>query len=494
MVQFSCMENVKETFLWYDLETFGTNASYDRIAQFAAQRTDTDLNPVGSPETLYCKLSPDYFPDPGACLVTGITPQTVKDRGLIEYDFISRINRMMSVPGTCTVGFNNIRFDDEFIRNALYRNLMDPYAREYKNGCSRWDIIDLVRACHDFRPGRICWPPSKETGNPDFRLTSLTKANSIDQTGAHDAFVDVNATIAVAKLVKENEPRLFDYYLKLRDKRFVRNILNLHSCEALLHVNSIYTRPEGCTSLIVPLTSCTGQDNTIWFFDLRKDPAALITAPEEELAGAPGLGKLAANKCPFIAKTNTLDSAGYKRLGLDRDICMKHLDLIKQNIRSIIVKLRNLEPDYEPVDDPDFKIYSGFFPDTDKKLFSVVLATPPEQKLSLNFTFTDPRCTEMVLRHTCRNWPEKLSKEQLEEWKSFSEKRLTSPPVDESRSLKRTEMIISAGLNPNSGLDQDKKDVLLNLLAYDRSLRRYLGMPALSESTLSEILSGNYAG
>ena len=488
------MENVKETFLWYDLETFGTNSAYDRIAQFAAQRTDMDLNPVGSPETLYCKLSPDYFPDPGACLVTGITPQTVKARGMVEYEFISRINRMMSVPGTCTCGFNSIHFDDEFIRNALYRNLMDPYAREYKNGCSRWDIIDLVRACHDLRPGKIVWPPSKETGNPDFRLTSLTKANNIDQTGAHDAFVDVNATIAVAKLVRDSEPRLFDYYLRLRDKKNVRNILNLQSCEPLIHVNSIYTRPEGCTSLIVPLTTCTGQENTIWYFDLRKDPTALITASETEVARVAGLGKLATNKCPFIAKTNTLDRAGYKRLALDWDICMTHLEQIKANIKGIVVKLRQQESSFAPVDDPDFRIYSGFFPDSDRKLFSVVLATPPEQKLSLNFSFTDPRCSEMVFRHTCRNWPEKLTAEQLEEWKAFAVKRLDYPLDDNIKSLKRIEMEISAGLNPGSGLDEGKREVLKSLLAYDRSLRRYLGMPELSESRISAILSGSYEG
>jgi exodeoxyribonuclease-1 len=56
------------------------------------------------------------------------------------------------------VGYNSLRFDDEVTRNTLYRNLYSPYDREWQNGNSRWDIIDMVRACHDLRPEGIVWP------------------------------------------------------------------------------------------------------------------------------------------------------------------------------------------------------------------------------------------------------------------------------------------------------------------------------------------------
>ena len=154
-----------ETFFWYDLETFGLNSRYDRIAQFAGVRTDMDLAVIEDPIILYCKLSDDYLPDPLACMITGITPQVVQDKGMIERDFIAKINEIFSQKGTCAVGYNSLRFDDEFVRNTLYRNLFDPYQREYDEGRSRWDLLDLVRAAHDLRPKGLVWP-KKESGKP----------------------------------------------------------------------------------------------------------------------------------------------------------------------------------------------------------------------------------------------------------------------------------------------------------------------------------------
>ena len=115
-----------QSFLFYDLETFGLDSRADRIAQAALVRTDMELRVIDDPIVLLCRIAPDYLPSPSSCLVTGITPQQTLKDGICEADFIKRINEEFSRPGTTTLGFNSISFDDEFIRNCLYRNLMDP--------------------------------------------------------------------------------------------------------------------------------------------------------------------------------------------------------------------------------------------------------------------------------------------------------------------------------------------------------------------------------
>ncbi len=220
---------------WYDYETFGIDPRYDRLSQFAGIRTDEDLNIISDPLTLYCKPANDCLPDPYACMITGITPQKALADGINEVEFISSIHKEFSTPGTCIAGYNNIRFDDEFTRNALYRNFFNAYSHEWQHGNSRWDIIDTVRLTRALRPEGIIWP--EQDGKPSIRLELLTKANNIKHEAAHDAMSDVYATIAVAKLIKEKQPRLYDYIYGMRKKGEVSKQINLRTRDALLHVS-----------------------------------------------------------------------------------------------------------------------------------------------------------------------------------------------------------------------------------------------------------------
>lgn len=471
------MRSFSESFFWYDLETFGLNPSYDRIAQFAGQRTDLDLNPIGDPVILYCKLSADYIPDPAACLVTGITPQEVKAKGLPESEFIEKINNLFSVPGTCVCGFNSLRFDDEFIRNTLYRNFLDPYQREWKNGNSRWDILDLVRACHDFRPEGINWPSPSEKGNPVFKLTEMTAANNIEQIGAHDAMVDVNATIAVARLIKRVQPRLFNHYLGLRSKVEAKNYLNPQDTpKPVLHTCAAFTNPKGCTSLIVPITPHVTNENSIVCFDLTKDIAPLLSAKSEDVFKVNGVIKVAVNKVPFLARPNALKSADYQRLGIDFAACMSRYEEITKHRTELIVKIRaNADDEFQSPDDPDFQIYSKFFSDYDKRLFSVIRQTPPEQRLNLKLDFEDPRCSQMLWRHVCRNYPLVLDEQNLAKWKSFSSTRLLCPPGDPINDINFVSRKIDEKLADTS-LDARQKEILSKLREYMLSLKRFVGL------------------
>lgn len=466
-----------ESFFWYDLETFGLNPSYDRIAQFAGIRTDLNLNPIEEPVVLYCRLSADYLPDPEACIVTGITPQIVKQKGFAECEFIEKINNIFSKKGTCVCGFNSIRFDDEFIRNTLYRNFFDPYEREWKNDCSRWDIIDLVRATHDLRPNGINWPAPKDNGNLSFKLTELTKANNIDQTGAHDALVDVYATVAVAKLIKEKQGKLFEHFLKLRNKIEVKNLIDIQGeLKPLLHTNPLFTSSKGCSSLILPLTPKTNQDNTIWCFDLAKDPSVLISADAEHVQNALGLFHISVNKSPFLAPINVIKSEEYQRIGIDVGLCMTHFQQIRDNYSKIILNLRNsVGTEYPQLEDPDFALYSKFFTDYDKNLFSVIRNTPPEQRLNLNLKFMDARCDEMLKRHVFRNYPQCLNAEQLQEYKSFAATRLLSPPGNPINDIFFVQRKIEEKLGAVNVSDRDVQ-TLTQLKEYVCSLKKYIGI------------------
>jgi len=468
--------NNKETFFWYDLETFGLNPAFDRIAQFAGQRTDMDLNPIGEEIVYYCKLSQDYLPDPLACLVTGITPDEVNRKGKCESEFIEAVNNELSIPGTCTVGFNSIRFDDEFIRNTLYRNFLNPYLREWKNRNSRWDIINLVRACHDLRPTGISWPEkNQKTGNPIFKLTSITKANNINQVGAHDAMVDVRATISLAKLIKEKQPNLFNYSFELRKKSKVKALLERPFAKPLLLTDVAFTNPYGCTSIICPITAQMDDSNSVLCFDLRYDIQPLFTNSDEDLLKTPGLIRVGLNKCPMLSPLPVLNNELAVKLGLDKALCLSRYEELKKH-PNLIIKLRNEEAnfDFKPVEDPDFQIYSGgFFSDTDASYFSIIRNTPPAQRLLLSLDYKDKRIPEMLFRHVARNYPEVLTVSQRKQYKEFCANRLVSPPGPTLCNLSFFERKVKEKLESTELSENDKK-VLSSLLNYEEKIKAIL--------------------
>src|SRR5690606_37632798 len=166
------------SFLFYDLETFGSDPRLSRIALFAAIRTDESLRQVEDPVEFLVQPADDLLPSPGATLVTGITPQRALAEGVNEAAAFARIFEEMARPKTCTLGYNSLRFDDEFVRCGLFRSFYDPYEREWKAGNCRWDLLDVMRLAHALRPEGIAWP-KREDGATSFRLEHLAEANGV---------------------------------------------------------------------------------------------------------------------------------------------------------------------------------------------------------------------------------------------------------------------------------------------------------------------------
>lgn len=421
------------SFYWHDYETWGSSPARDRPSQFAGVRTDAELNEIGEPLVLYCQPPADDLPHPEACLITGITPQKAAAEGVCEADFVAAIHRELAQPGTCGVGYNSIRFDDEVTRYSLYRNFYDPYAREWQNGNSRWDLIDVVRACWALRPEGVEWP-LREDGYPSFKLEALSAANGLEHAQAHDALSDVRATIGLARLIRTRQPRLFDYLLGLRDKRQVAQLLDVARRKPVLHVSGMFGAQRGCTALVVPLAYHPRNRNGVICMDLGVDPRPLLELGVDQIrervftaqAELPeGLERIPLkvihlNRCPVVATPKLLDDKIARRINLDTHVCEKHYQqLLKSaDIAEKVVAVFNQPLQDAPQEtDVDAALYQGFLPDADRKLMAAVHEAPPAAIDPAQFPFRDPRLTELLFRYRARNAPDSLDADERLRWR-----------------------------------------------------------------------------
>ncbi|MTI14260.1 exodeoxyribonuclease I [Sansalvadorimonas verongulae] len=436
-----------QTFFWYDFETFGVNPAKDWPCQFAGIRTDANFNEIGEPINIYCRLPNDQLPHPEACLVTGILPEEANEKGVCEAEFIDRINQEFSVPNTCVLGYNTLRFDDEVTRHSLYRNFQDPYAREWQNGCSRWDLIDVVRLCAALRPDGIHWP-EREDGTRSFKLEELTKANGIAHEGAHDALSDVRATIAMARLLREKQPRLFDYVLNNRLKWQVAKQLDTVSSrpKPVIHISGKYPAVKHCLAMVAPLGAHPTNKNEVVVYDLSVDPQSLLessaediryrmftsskTLQEEGLERIP-VKTIRLNRCPIIVPWKTAGAEDCERIGLDQQLWQKHYKQLFQSAEQVAQLRQKMAEVFlggeqrEGSDDPDLMLYSGgFFSNEDRDLIGRVKNTHPGELAGLNLPFSDGRLSEMLFRYRGRNWPDLLAGQDAQDWQSFRRERL----------------------------------------------------------------------
>lgn len=442
------MQTASFTFYWHDYETFGTNPRWDRPAQFAGLRTDEALNEIGEPLVIYCQPARDRLPHPEACLLTGITPQLAAAQGLPEPEFVALIHTQLAQPGTCGVGYNSLRFDDEVTRFALYRNFYDPYAREWQAGNSRWDVIDLARMAFALRPEGIAWPYNAE-GHPSFRLEDLTAENGLAHDSAHDALSDVRATIALARLLKNQQPRLYDWLFRLRNKRAAADLLDLAQHTPVLHTSRMYPAKYGCTTLIMPLLFEAGNANNILAYDLRYDPSEFITlsadalterlfTSQEELAGQQRLPVKAVrlNKCPALAPQTVLTEEIAQRIELNIEQCQHHW----QQLRDHPEFMQRIEHAYSDnrvfaKNDAELALYDGFASNQDRNLFSRVQHSDPKNLAELGGEFQDSRYVELLFRYRARYHPETLSDEEMHCWRERCRKQLTEEIIKDHLTL-----------------------------------------------------------
>lgn len=428
------------SFLFYDLETFGTDPRRSRIAQFAAIRTDLDLNEIDAPIDVLVRPADDLLPSPGASMVTGLTPQALLRDGINEAAAFARIADEMGQPGTCGVGYNSLRFDDEFVRYGLYRNFFDPYEREWRGGNSRWDLLDALRLMHALRPDGITWRQREDGKGTSFRLEHLAEDNDLRQGMAHEALSDVRALIGVARRFKQAQPKLWDYALRLRDKRFAASLLDTVAMVPLLHVSQRYPAARLCAAPVLPLARHPQIDSRVIVYDLDADPepllaldadaiAARLYVRQEDLPEGEAripLKEVHTNKCPALVRWEHLRADDFVRLGIDPEQAQARAERLRAAGPSLAEKIRRVfarERPAAPVD-PDAALYDGFLGDGDKRLFAQLRATPPQLLARTSFAFRDPRLPELLLRYRARNWPDSLLPAERSDWDAYRRQRL----------------------------------------------------------------------
>ncbi len=429
-----------QTFFWHDYETFGADTRRDRPVQFAGIRTTLELEVIGEPVMFFAQPPREMPPHPDACLITGITPQQAEREGVIEAEFAALVHEQLAMPGTCGVGYNSLRFDDEVTRQLLYRNFYEPYGREWEHGNSRWDLIDLVRMCEALRPEGIAWP-THDDGSPSFKLERLAQANRLHQERAHDALSDVQALIELARLIRVRQPRLWDWHFALRRKQKVFELLDTVHMTPVVHVSSRYPASRHCLTLIAPLAIHPARAGEVIVYDLATDPTDLLTLDEDEIVDRMftprqdlpegvervPLRTVHANRSPALAPMSVLREADLGRLQLDPARCLAHAERLRaapglaEKLRRIFQRAAALPPP----EDPELALYSGFLPDADKRLLAEVRATPPSQLGQRAWSFRDPRYAELLFRYRARNWPETLNAEEHARWEAFRTRRLT---------------------------------------------------------------------
>ncbi len=429
-----------QTFFFYDLETSGLDPRNARIMQFAGIRTDMDFHPIGEPYNLLVKLNDDTLPSPEALMVTGITPQQTQADGYTEAEFAKLLIEEVFTPDTIAVGFNNIRFDDEFIRHLFWRSFYDPYEWCWKNGCSRWDLLDVVRMTRALRPDGIVWPVVD--GKATNRLELMTKENGIDHFKAHDALSDVEALIAVTQLIRAKQPKLYHYLLEMRDKNKIKQLVNLDEKEPFIYTSGRYDAEYNKTTVAFPLTS--GKNGNVVVYDLRYDPGEFVNLSSDELKKkfyaswqerkAGGfvplpVKELQYNRAPAVAPMGVLEQEdGWQRIHLDLETVERHKSMLlraphfAENIRS----LYETKGDYKKSSEPEARLYDGFLNDRDRLRVETVRNAGERELADFHPDFTDERLAPLLLHYKARNFPTSLNENEVRAWEAWRANKITS--------------------------------------------------------------------
>lgn len=448
----------KPTFFFYDLETSGFDPRTQRIMQFAGQRTDMNMNPIGEPINVLVAMTEEVLPDPPAVMLTGITPQKTREEGYSEADFLRMLQEQVFTPGTIILGFNSVRFDDEFMRYTLYRNFYDPYEWCWQDKRSRWDVLDVVRITRALRPDGIQWP-FDENGQPMNRLEKLSAVNGLDHEHAHDALSDVEALIAVAKLIQAKQPQLFDYMLKMRDKKEVAKLVNLDDPKPFVYASGRYPKDILHTTVAAPIAPGSKPGSVI-VYDLRQDPAVWSDKTTDELKAIRFASRetrqqegfvslpakeLSYNKCPAVAPVGVLDEAVCGRIKLDMKQIKKNWAALQRN-PGLADKLREVfarDRGFPKSQDVDASLYDGFVGDKDKPKMSAVRAAGQDELADFQPSFADERLAQLLLRYKARNFPGSLAEDEREAWEGYRVARINSDLPRFSAELQRLSQTVS---------------------------------------------------
>lgn len=418
------------TLLAFDYTTTGNDPVRDRPVEFACVRLDADLNIIGNATTVRCRPLPDHLPDPDACLLSGITPQLCEQLGLPELRFVNEVQRQLGSPGTVSFGYNSIAFDHEVTRFMFWRNLIDPYAHEWKNGCGRWDLIELVRASYVLRPETLEWPRDG-AGNVTVGLDSLADANRLLHESAHDALSNVYATIELARLIRDRQPQLYEHMFSMRNKARALQEMSVP------HSPFVYISADATAAAAVRLMLRIGPHptnrNEVIAWDLSKDPRQLLDLDAESIrlrlftpheqrpeAFEPmPLYAIAANKSPAVFRDpRVLSRERAADLNIDIGAAMANVPILLAILKTLdLPRLLQVIYARDTVKcDAEEALYEGFIGHHDRRALDELRSMDPSGLAAIKPIFSDSRLDELFLRFKARHYPGSLSQRELDKW------------------------------------------------------------------------------
>lgn len=490
-------------FNWYDTETTGLSAHHDQIIQFSSVRTDANLNYIkGAELNLHVKLRPDVVPGPRAFAVHGISIEELNQKGVTEVEAAAHIrNWFLDKENSMSSGYNTLPFDDEIVRNTMYRALQNPYEHEYKKGNSRSDIMRAVMLVYALRPHLLDFWVTEEA-KTSLKLGDMCRANGIILDNAHDARSDVIATIELARKIKDASPQLWAYFLNLSDKNFVKPMID--QMKPLVLIDRYLSREKGHLTMALPVIYDARIASKMLAVDLREDPTELLSLPVSELkrriftpAGDLDEGEsikmirdMTINKQPLIAEQSIFRGHDHivDRAGLDIDACMRHAEMIgkdtgfRDRLRETYIK------EFDPCEDVYEGIYSlGFISSDEEKLRFKARALEPQvegrprlpdlvnmdvKALSKKLPNDPLRMYELALRSKWGNYGEvvidrdNFTSEEIDAWVSHLDRVWHDQPTGKNQINLEDYKASLADVRASTALTERQEKALVELEAH----------------------------
>lgn len=396
-----------QTFLFYDLETTGLNKAFDQALHFAAIRTDSNLNELNRYE-FKIKLNKDTIPSPYAFLTHKMRLDDIH-LGTSEFEAIKAIHSLLNQPGTISLGYNSLGFDDEFLRFSFYRNLLSPYTHQYANQCSRMDIYPITAMFYLYKNHIIKWPKKDE--QITLKLEELNAINQFASGTAHNAMVDVEVTLALAKnLMQEKEMWIYlqNYFNKQHDLERVRQ----YQTDMVILIDGVFGAKNlyQCPALFLG-THRYYTNQTVW---LRLDTTDFSNCLTSELTQYTRSIYKKPGESPFILPANERYT---------QQITSERLTLANANLTwlkkqsSIITALADHYCEYThpvyPETDVDASLYTaGFWTAEENAFCRVFHKSSPADKAKLVNNAPSHRISNLALRIVGRHYTNTLNDQQ----------------------------------------------------------------------------------
>lgn len=389
-------------------------------------------------------------------------------KGIPEHELFLKLRSKLQTGNTCIIGYNNISFDDHFLRFGMYRNLFPAYDHEHNRGNSRLDFLNIVRLTGALRPDGLTWP--MVDGIPTFALGPLAEANNIEIDGAHDALVDVNMTLALARKVKAAQPKLWDYTYRLRKRDLARELLNPNTKQAVLHVSPKYGNTRYCLAPVLPVLQHPEYSNRVFAIDVESNIDLLLSKSADELASMLfeqtetdeptdpkdriNISLIALNQAPMVATLKALLPENVKRLKLDTQKVESNIGKLRRanDLPNKLLDIFSLRTGIATPQTAEEALYEGLISDRDQAECIRFWKQWKSTHSWITARFEDRRLRDLHTRLKTKVAPDEMSPSEHDSYNRFVRGQLMRTDRSVMDALQATEELLREEPNEEEAL------------------------------------------